>query len=422
MTRSRRTGALTLTLALATAACSSGSSGDAGPSGAVTPASVARASAAGGPARITGTASGTAPGRIRGGFTRANARTELVFPVAIGDATAKPQIRRVGTTSYVRRARGAPAEGLGTVVGYRGTGPTWFAMRSDRLQNLLGPADPVAALRSLGKSRLVRTGTGSVNGAAVTNYDVEPPAGSKAAGITGFTPFATGSVSDLHLAVDRNGRLVQWRLDTDPRKVEITIEYGTSVAVAPPRAEDLSVDTVETLPEPDGPWQPLAAGTANGTAWTLERAKGTRSTRCLRFTTTPAVDAANPLTKGGSCWLEPGPDDETPEYYFDLAFEATDGAVEAIAAMIPPGTADSAEVVFVGGGTAPATLDPSGAVVYVGPADRVVALVTLRHGSTIYDCGPGEVQEVADAAKVKAPGFRALRADGAWGCNERYQE
>ncbi len=424
MTPARRLVPSILVLGVVGAACSSGSGRAPATGTAVTPRSLAAATAAAGPSRMRGTVGGGgASGPVSGTFSAGANRAELRFSVAVGNGTVRPTIRHIEGTVYIHRAiRSKTAAGAGALVTYAGTGPAWIAVPPMGAVELLGPIDPVAAMRLLDKVTLIRVGSAEINGKATTRYRMRPAKGTKTFEVRGVSPFAVPAGGQLELSVDAELRLRRWKLASPGKKVQIDFEYGAGPNIAPPPERDTVGRSKETLPAPSGDWVPFAAGTANGISWDIERGPGTRATTCLRLTTAPAVAAANPVVDGAVCGDPPAADEDTPEYYFDLIFTSAAGDVEAVAALIPKGSADSAEVVFAGGGTAPAAIDPTGAVVYVGPRDKTVALISLRKGPDTYDCGPGSIIEVPDAIRAPVASIHKFRAATAWACTPRYEE
>lgn len=410
--RRRRVVGLAAAVTVATIAAGACSGGGGAPE---TLAGVARATAAAPGLSVSGRA-GSAP--VQGASTGGNADATLTFTVRLAGADREVEVRRVGATTYFRRAVVSAAQlraaGTGAVFARTAAERPWQALPSgDLVTQVTGPLDAAAALARLSAAQLVRIGTAQVGGATVRRYRVRG-----APAIVGASPFALRAGTPLELWVGADHVLRRWVSAT----ATLELQSAAGPAISAPGAADLEPRGAGSAARPAGPFAVAASGTTGGVRWTLSRAPGTAGTQCWRVATVPAVRDVAPGAVGGAQCLSRNPaTDSGPDAWFYVIAEAGAGATEMVVALAPPRSVRVASVLFAGGAAAtrPAVVVPGlGAVLYIGEASlgRVgIVRVTDPSGGQ-HLCPAGEIQSRDDLAGRTAAGIVAERLTLPWSC------
>jgi hypothetical protein len=173
------------------------------------------------------------------------------------------------------------------------------------------------------------------------------------------------------------------------------------------------VVTPTTQPPPDaaGSYASVASGNANGVAWTLLRAPGTRGTDCWKWQATPPVKVLDAKADGSRCYLKPQPGDTADDATVFAIRSVPGGRYSALAVQLPK-DATSATLGLAGGMRE--QLKPSGRyLVRVGPSSPLPAYlaVTFADGTKI-ECGAGNVLSLDDLPSTSDADVQ----HGDWAC------
>lgn len=380
---------------------------------------VVDATVAAGPASVTGT---TGDAEVRGAFDAEGERASLAFPVEVAGAPVDVEVRVAGDDVFVRRAEADAATlvraGVRAAFLHVAGDPPFLQLVRANAAEIVGPVDPVAALRALPAGALEPADGDAPDGA--TRYRYTPEGGN--ATIAGASPFALPPGATLDLLVDDDGTLVGWEATGDGMEVRLSFARGGTVAGPPGDEEVASTDTRPVdYPEPTGSWTEAGAGEAGGVAWRLERADGEAGTTCWQLVTEPPVPHADETVATANRCVEPPDEGAGPDEWATSPFVAGEGPAEAIVGLVPAGTVTAAEAWFAGGGRAPAQVVTTGAaadaVVYVGPPEQVVGMLVLTDpdgGS--HDCVAQQILDRAELRDLSADAVRTERVQWPWSC------
>lgn len=412
--RPRRLVAYLLTAAtvLGVAACSDDDPGSA--SGSVDLQQIRDATFAAGSARYTGqiTFDGGASGPIEGTAAGEPAQGQVTFPVLTsGSEVQGAEATWVDDTIYVRRVVGADVTTAGqSLLSRADTDLPWLRIPSNTplSRTLISPYDPFSLLAQLdaGAATLAGKGAEEVDGRQLDRYEVESD------GVAQVL-----AVDRVELLVDSNQRLAGVRLEGS-RSIDYDLsDYGIDVsATAPPDDQIQTASTGDDGSEsPVGPYELVADGTFDGTAWQLMRAPATSDGTCWRLDGEGEVEldpVAATEIDGATCLLPIDPAvDEPVQIVFDTGSAAP---FDAIVAVLPPGS--QARLLFVDRSRQDVPVDPQGFLVWVGPKEpmAVVLQVTGPDG-TQSECGPGSVSSLEDLDALPPDQLATLR-DAPWLC------
>jgi hypothetical protein len=377
------------------------------------------ATASAGPATFKGTVTDTAghtnpiSGSWSGSLAAANgaqATGGVATTVSVGTAPPAPiEMRWTGGNLYLKRvvAPNATEANAGPVSIFArdATDRPWTSLGADTAAGalLLRPFNPAALLQQMSNAGAAVAGTGTVNGASVTDIRTTKPLA-----VMGWWSTVTADVF-----VDSHHRVVRVKLTSPIGGVQYDVTYGKRAAIQPPPTDQLAVATAASqtvnLVEP---YTVATSGTTNGVTWKLERAKGENGTICWHFDATPPLAQVITNRPDGARCIAPPAAGDAPEDTVQFPVDGKDsGSYDALAVSLPAG-AKALTLGFVGGKTQPET--PTPLFVWVGPSSPTPAYfgVTLADGTKI-DCGAGAVSSVSDLTDDT---LTARAAGAPWAC------
>ena len=340
------------------------------------------------------------------------ARAVFRFAVIADGRAYRVQVRSIGTEAWLQRApasQGAPGAPL-IALTPRGE-RRWVALPTGSLPALgiVTPFDPATLLDALARAkvRLRRAGAGSVRGAAAVRFTARADAR------TGSLP---AGAQTLEVWVARSdGRPVRVNLELPDGRIRYDLAPAAAPDVRPPAPEAIQPPAPpQPSPEPAGPFAVVTEGEAAGVRYRVLAAPGTGGTTCWKVESTPPyVPAVSHNAGDASCVPSPP---ETGELDDRVTFpvDATDGAgFEMLGVLAPAGA--SLEVRLADGTRVPLGFaDPArGFALYVGPEEPIAGFLTVRLGTAVAGCAPGDLTDPAEAESLDAGG-RAFARKAPW--------
>ncbi|HEV7525916.1 MAG TPA: hypothetical protein VGP92_13180 [Acidimicrobiia bacterium] len=254
----------------------------------------------------------------------------------------------------------------------------------------------------------------------VTTHTGETVGSVKATRITTAAPLAVGLwlAATVDLWVDKDARIVRVRITAREGGLQYDVrDYGATVPVAAPPADQIATQSELKTPAPTGPYATVKSGTTAGVTWSVQRAPGTLNTVCWRWQATPPLHQS-PLAKPNrpQCQVPPPAHSIDASDYVQFAISSDGGgSYDALVVLMPAGV-KHLTFGFVGGTTQ--SLPPEPLLVWVGPSTPLPAYlgVTLADGTQL-DCGAGAVTAVGDLTDPALPGrLEANSAASVWAC------
>lgn len=369
---------------------------------------------AAGSARYTGqiTFDGGASGPIEGTASGDPGAGQVTFPVLTSASEVEQaEATWVDGVVYLRRVAGADTAAAGqSLLGRADTELPWLRIPSTTplSRGVLSPYDPFSLLAQLdlGAATLESQGSEEVDGRRVDRYQVD------SAGVAQVL-----AVDRIELLVEGSQRLAGVRLEGTRSIDYVLSDYGVDVAATAPPEDQIqtAVTGVDAGESPVGPYELVASGTFEGTAWQLMRAPATSDGTCWRLDGEGEIEldpVAATEIDGATCLLPIDPTvDEPVQIVFDTGSAAP---FDALVAVVPP--ASQARLLFVDRSRQDVPVDPRGFLVWVGPKEpmAVVLQVTGPDG-TESECGPGSVSSLEDLDALPPDQVEALR-DAPWLC------
>lgn len=342
------------------------------------------------------------------------ARAVFRFAVIAEGRVYRVQVRSIGPEAWLQRApasQGAPGTPL-IALTPRGE-RRWVALPKGSLPVLgfVTPFDPAALLDALARAkvRLRRSGAGSVRGVAAVRFSAkaDPPRRLLPAG-----------AQTLEVWVARSdGRPVRVILELPDGRIRYDLAPAGAADVRPPAPEGIQPPAApQPSPEPAGPFTVVTEGEAAGVRYRVLAAPGTQGTTCWKVEATPPYVPAVRHNAGDASCLPPPPDTGTLDDRVTFPVDATDGTgFEMLGVLAPAGA--TLEVRLADGTRVPLGFaDPArGFALYVGPEEPIAGFLTVRLGTAVAGCAPGELTDPAEAESLDAGG-RAFARKAPWAC------